>query len=160
MKDATIADAHAVMLKATTVEGLTVDDAVHRYHDELDLISRQYALLPAGVRPRCLAQNTVLPPLVEAYVDRFGRLVELITVAEADAAVAEDTDATSFLVPDMNCRHCQTTIRKVLESMELTVHDVDLVSKRVTVADFRSPRNRRHALDAVRGAGYTVLGDS
>lgn len=75
-----------------------------------------------------------------------------------ERAVREETDDdTTFLVPDMNCRHCQHTIRSLLESMEVTVHDVDLISKRVTVADFRSPRNRRRALEAVRDAGYTVL---
>lgn len=160
MKDATIADAHAVMAKATTVEGLGVAEAVHRYHDDLDLISRQYALLPPGTRPRCLAQNTVIPGVVGAFVDVFSSLLDLLDIAEVEATTAEESEeGTRFFVPDMNCRHCQATIRGVLESMRLTVHEVDLVGKRVTVADFRSPRNRRRALDAVRDAGYTVLGD-
>jgi copper chaperone CopZ len=158
MKDATIADAQAVMTEATTVEGLSQAQAVHRYHDELDLISRQYALLPPGTRPRCLAQNTILPPLVDAYVDLFGQLLDVVDVEEVAVTAEQDAGTTSLLVPDMNCRHCQVTIRSVLESMDLTVHDVDLVSKRVTVADFRSPRNRQRAIDAVRDAGYTVLG--
>jgi len=159
MKDATMADAQAVMAKATTVEGLTVAEAVRRYHDDLDLISRQYALLAPGTRPRCLARNTIIPGLVAAYVDIFTRLLGRIEITEVEPATASDhEDSTGFFVPDMNCRHCQTTIRGVLESMRLTVQEVDLASKRVAVADFRSPRNRRRALDAVRDAGYTVLG--
>jgi copper chaperone CopZ len=158
MKDATIADAHAVMLTATTVEGLTEEAAVRKYHDDLDLISRQYALLPPGVRPRCLAQNTIIPGLVDAFVDTFVQVLSLLTVGVADREPGDDEDGTTFYVPDMNCRHCQATIRGVLESMDLTVHEVDLVGKRVSVADFRSPRNRRRALDAVRDAGYTALG--
>lgn len=160
MKDTTIAEAHAVMRRATTEEGLTEEQAVHRYHDELDLISRQYALLPADVRPRCLAQNMVIPRLADAYTAVFVRLLDLVTVQETAETMVEHDDATSFLVPDMNCKHCQTTIRGVLESMGLTVQQVDLVTKRVTVADFRSPRNRQRAFDAIRDGGYTVLGGS
>ncbi|WP_436532022.1 heavy-metal-associated domain-containing protein [Actinoplanes sp. HUAS TT8] len=158
MKDATIADAHAVMLKATTVDGLTEEEAVHKYHDELDLISRQYALLAPDTRPHCLARTAIVPALADVYVETFGRLLDVITIEESAQAVADDGDATSFLVPDMNCRHCQGTIRAVLEAMDLTVHEVDLVSKRVTVADFRSPRNRRRAFEAIRDGGYTVIG--
>ena len=157
MKAATIADAHEVMRKATTVDLLTEDQAVQRYHTELDLISRQYALLPAGTRPRCLAQNTVIPDLTNAYVDAFTRLLPIITLDLDHRPVNEESDAASFSVPDMNCRHCQMTIRNVLEAMDLTVHEVDLVTKQVTVADFRSPRSRRRALQAVRDSGYTVL---
>jgi copper chaperone CopZ len=131
---------------------------VHKYHDELDLISLQYALLPPGVRPRCLAQNTIIPGLVDAFVDTFVHVLDRLTIGVADPVPADDEDGTAFYVPDMNCRHCQATIRGVLESMDLTVHEVDLVGKRVSVADFRSPRNRRRALDAVRDAGYTALG--
>jgi copper chaperone CopZ len=160
MKDATIADAHAVMAQATTAEGLTVAEAVRHYHDDLDLISRQYALLPAGTRPRCLAQPTVLPAVVRSYVDTFARVVDRLAVVEDDGPATEpESDGRLFHVPDMNCRHCQATIRGVLESMDLEVHEVDLVSKRV-VAEFRSARNRARAFEAIRDSGYTVLDSS
>ncbi|MGX6604551.1 heavy-metal-associated domain-containing protein [Micromonosporaceae bacterium Da 78-11] len=157
MKDATIAAAHALMLKATTVDCLTVDEAVIRYHDQLDLVSQQYALLTPGTRPRCPAQNTIVPRLVPAFVNTFIRLLDLVEISKDDRAQPDDTDPASFLVPDMTCKHCQVTIRGVLESMDLIVREIDLVGKRVTVADFRGPRNRARALDAIRAAGYTPL---
>jgi copper chaperone CopZ len=160
MKDATIAGAHAVMDRAITTEAMTVDQAVQHYHDELDLISRQYALLPEGTRPHCLAQPTVLPAVVETYVATFARVVEKLEVTEDDEPESEPaSDDWLFHVPDMNCRHCQTTIRGALESMDIDVREVDLVSKRV-VAEFRSARNRERAFAAIRDSGYTVLSGS
>jgi copper chaperone CopZ len=156
MKDATMADAHAVMARATGEEGLSVEDAVRRYHDDLDLISRQYALLEPGTRPRCLAQNTILPDMVANFVDTFVRVLNVVEVTERDDQPAAG-DGALFHVPDMNCRHCQITIRAVLESMDIDVREVDLVSKRV-VAEFRSARNQRRAFDAIRDSGYTVIG--
>jgi copper chaperone CopZ len=158
MKEATMVDAHAVMGRATTTEGMTVDQAVRRYHDELDVISRQYALLGEGTRPRCLAQPAVLPAVVDTYVDTFRRIVETLDIDEDDRPAGEpESDGSFFHVPDMNCRHCQATIRGVLESMEIEVQEVDLGTKRV-VAEFRSVRQRARAFDAIRDSGYTVLG--
>jgi copper chaperone CopZ len=156
MKDATIADAHSVMARATGEEGRSVEEAVHRYHDGLDLISRQYALLEPGTRPRCLAQNTIVPDVVAIFVDTFSRVLDVVQLTERDDQPTPG-DGTLFHVPDMSCRHCQTTIRTVLESMDIDVHEVDLVSKRV-VAEFRSARNRQRAFDAIRDSGYTVIG--
>jgi copper chaperone CopZ len=156
MKDATIADAHAVMARATGEEGLSAEDAVHRYHDDLDLISRQYALLEPGTRPRCLARNTILPDVVAVFVDAFVRVLDGIELTGRDGPPIPG-EGELFHVPDMNCRHCQTTIRAVLESMDIDVQEVDLVSKRV-VAEFRSVRNWRRALGAIRDSGYTVIG--
>jgi copper chaperone CopZ len=156
MKDATIADAHAVMHRATTAEAMTAGQAVRRYHDDLDLISRQYALLRPGTRPHCLAQPTVLPAVVERYVETFARVIGTLVLAEDDGPAPEiEAEGWLFHVPDMNCRHCQTTIRSVLESMDIEVREVDLVSKRV-VAEFRSTRNRERAFAAIRDSGYTV----
>jgi copper chaperone CopZ len=162
MKDATIADAYAVMTRATTTEAMTVEQAVRHYHDDLDLISRQYALLPPGARPHCLAQPAVLPAVVKSYVDTFAQVVDALGIVENDRPETEpasDVDDWLFHVPDMNCRHCQTTIRTVLESMDIDVQEVDLVSKRV-IAEFRSPRHREKAFAAIRDAGYTVLSGS
>lgn len=164
MKDATIGDAHTVMRRATTEEGLSVAAAIDRYHDELDLISRQYALLPAGERPSCLAavshrldgdHYSLLPEVVDRFVALFADIVTGLEVVESDDAAAEFTRALDhlFYVPDMNCKHCVRTIGTVLESMRITVHEIDLVSKRVR-AEFRSNRNRQRAFEALRDSGY------
>ncbi|WP_181722174.1 heavy-metal-associated domain-containing protein [Nocardia gipuzkoensis] len=169
MKDATIADAHAVMERATTDEGLTVAEAIAKYHDDLDLISRQYALLPAGVHPACLAATphqldsghySILPPLVDRFVAAFTEIAGRCEVAEVRAELDEavaDRAATAedqvFYVPDMTCKHCVRTIGGVLESMGIRVVEIDLDSKRV-VAEFRSPRNRARAFEAIRDGGY------
>jgi copper chaperone CopZ len=168
MKDATISDAHAVMRRATTTEGLSVEAAITKYHDELDLISRQYALLPPGTRPACLAamphhvdggNYSILPVVVDRFIDTFATVVDRLTVTEVRAAAETGTGDLAaedqvFYVPDMNCKHCVRTITGVLESMRITVHDIDLTSKRV-VAEFRSPRNRYSAFEALRDGGYS-----
>ncbi|WP_024805203.1 heavy-metal-associated domain-containing protein [Nocardia sp. BMG51109] len=168
MKDATIADAHTVMRRATTTEGLSAPAAIEKYHDELDLISRQYALLPPGTRPACLAamphrldddHYSLLPVVVEHFVDLFRDTLTRLTVAripaESEPGTGDDLAAADqiFYVPDMNCKHCVRTITGVLESMRIRVHDIDLISKRV-VAEFRSPRNRHRAFEALRDGGY------
>ncbi|WP_280422164.1 heavy-metal-associated domain-containing protein [Nocardia carnea] len=168
MKDATIADAHKVMHRATTDEGLSVDEAIARYHDDRDLISRQYALLPADEHPVCLAAVThraggenysLLPLVARQLVDMFSDLVLRCepVAARAAAEAPEDLPVTAedriFYVPDMTCKHCVRTIGGVLESMEIRVVDIDLDSKRV-VAEFRSPRNRARAFEALRDGGY------
>ncbi|WP_280232846.1 heavy-metal-associated domain-containing protein [Nocardia cyriacigeorgica] len=169
MKDATIADAHSVMRRATGPEGLTVAEAIEKYHDDLDLISRQYALLPSGARPACLAamphriadeHYSILPIVAERFVEAFTTIhagLDVVAVSGAvdgpsgDGPIAADDQV--FYVPDMTCKHCVRTIGGVLESMGIRVADIDLVSKRV-VAEFRSPRNRARAFEAIRDGGY------
>jgi copper chaperone CopZ len=172
MKDATIADAHRVMDRATTEEGLTVPAAIARYHDDLDLISRQYALLPRGEHPSCPAavvhrdrgaNSSVLTEVVHRFVEvftDFARRCEPVAVPVREdhgtgPAAQEDR---IFYVPDMTCKHCVRTIGGVLESMDIRVVDIDLDSKRV-VAEFRSPRNRARAFEALRDGGYNPVGE-
>ncbi|MFE3255744.1 heavy-metal-associated domain-containing protein [Nocardia sp. NPDC059229] len=167
MKDMTIEDAHRVMRRATHTEGLTVAEAITKYHDELDLISRQYALLPPGTRPACLAamphqldgeHYSILPVVIDTFTEVFTRIVDRVTVAEVAADTGSDTAELAaedqvFYVPDMTCKHCIRTITGVLESMSVGVQDIDLNSKRV-VAEFRSPRNRHRVFEALRDSGY------
>lgn len=164
MKDATIHDAHTVMARATTTEGLSVTEAIAKYHDDLDLISRQYALLPPDVRPSCLAamphridgtHYSLLPEVVDRFVDLFARTVADLRVVETPAGDADLAGAAEqvFYVPDMNCKHCVRTIGGVLESMQIPVHEIDLISKRVR-AEFRSARNRHRAFEVLRDSGY------
>ncbi|MGY0498859.1 heavy-metal-associated domain-containing protein [Nocardia sp. FBN12] len=171
MKDATIADAHAVMRRATTDEGLDTEAAVAKYHDDLDLISRQYALLPADARPACLAATQhdidgvavhVLGAVADRFVETFAALAGSVEVVE-DTAVepsgieGADDDGV-FYVPDMSCRHCVRTITALLESMDIPVVEVDLESKRV-IARIRSPRNRFRVFEALRDGGYNPVDD-
>lgn len=174
MKDATIADAHAVMRRATGVEGLSVTDAITKYHDDLDLISRQYALLPAGTRPACPAavphrlggaHYSVLPVVVRRLVAVFEEMVVRCDIDEIAGDIDESTaegpvlaEDRIFYIPDMNCKHCVRTITGVLESMDIAVGEVDLISKRV-VAEFRSPRNRARAFEAIRDGGYNPVSE-
>ncbi|WP_330257328.1 heavy-metal-associated domain-containing protein [Nocardia sp. NBC_00565] len=174
MKDATIEDAHNVMRRATRVEGLSVDAAIAKYHDDLDLISRQYALLPSNTRPACLAamphhlgggHYTLLPVVVDQFVAIFEQLVERIRITEVSADLDESTaDAPAaaedqiFYVPDMSCQHCVRTITGALESMGIKVIEIDLPSKRV-VAEFRSPRNRARAFETIRDGGYNPVAE-
>ncbi|MFE2996635.1 heavy-metal-associated domain-containing protein [Nocardia sp. NPDC059246] len=167
MKDMTIEDAHRVIRRATHTEGLSVAEAITKYHDELDLISRQYALLPPGTRPACLAamphqldgeHYSILPVVIDTFTDVFTRIVDRVTVAEVAADTGSDTAELAaedqvFYVPDMTCKHCIRTITGVLESMSVGVQDIDLNSKRV-VAEFRSPRNRHRVFEALRDSGY------
>ncbi|WP_433761114.1 heavy-metal-associated domain-containing protein [Nocardia sp. CA-135398] len=172
MKDATIEDAHTVMRRATRVEGLSIDAAIAKYHDDLDLISRQYALLPANTRPACLAamphhlgggHYTLLPLVVDRFVEIFAELAERIRITEVSAELDElsaDAPASAedriFYVPDMSCQHCVRTITGVLEAMGIKVIEIDLPSKRV-VAEFRSPRNRARAFESIRDGGYNPV---
>ena len=168
MKEATIAQAHAVMTKAVTEENLTVAEAVRQYYHDLDLIARQYALLPEGEQPRCLGQMThtidgqrfsVQPGVVMAYVETFARLLDLVQITLLPGAPEEeitDPGERTFHVPDMNCKHCRATITALLESMDAPVAEIDLVTKRV-VAGFRTVAARERAFDAIRDSGYTVV---
>ncbi|MFD8103143.1 heavy-metal-associated domain-containing protein [Nocardia fluminea] len=171
MKDATIADARAVMLRATGEEGLGTEAAVAKYHDDLDLISRQYALLPADTRPTCLAATQhdidgagvhVLDTVADRFVETFAALTGSVEVVEDLTEEQPGTGPTGeddvFFVPDMSCRHCVRTITALLESMEIAVVEVDLESKRV-VARIRSPRNRFRVFEALRDGGYNPVDD-
>ncbi|MEV5832527.1 heavy-metal-associated domain-containing protein [Nocardia sp. NPDC052112] len=172
MKDATIEDAHTVMRRATRAEGLSVEAAIAKYHDDLDLISRQYALVPANTRPACLAamphhlgggHYTLLPVVVDTFVEIFEQLAERVRITEVTAELDEpaaDAPASAedriFYVPDMSCQHCVRTITGVLETMGINVIEIDLPSKRV-VAEFRSPRNRARAFESIRDGGYNPV---
>jgi len=168
MKDATIAQAHAVMARATGEEGLSIAQAVQKYHHELDLIARQYALLPEGEQPRCLGQMThpiggqrfsVQPGVVSAYVETFAALLDRVEITELAGAADEeitDPEQRTFHVPDMNCKHCRATITGLLDSLGSPVAEIDLVSKRI-VAGFATVAARERAFDAIRDAGYTVV---
>ena len=168
MKEATIAEAHTVMARALTEEKLTVAEAVRKYYHDLDQIAKQYALLPEGEQPRCLALMThqaggqrfsVQPGVVDAYVETFARLLGLVRITLLPGLPEEEiTDPAerTFHIPDMNCKHCQATITALLESMEAPVAEMDLVTKRV-VAAFRTVAARERAFDAIRDAGYTVV---
>ena len=168
MKEATIAEAHAVMARAVTEEQLTVAAAVRKYYHDLDQIAKQYALLPDGEQPRCLAVMThpvggqrfgVQPGVVDAYVETFARLLDLVQVTLLPGLPEEeitDPEERTFHIPDMNCKHCQATITALLESMDAPVAEMDLVTKRV-VAGFGTVAARERAFDAIRDAGYTVV---
>ncbi|TCJ97025.1 heavy-metal-associated domain-containing protein [Nocardia alba] len=171
MKDATIADAHAVMLRATTEEGLEIEAAVAKYHDDLDLISRQYALLPADTRPTCPAATQhdidgagvhVLAMVVDRFVETFAALAGSVEAVEDPTTerpgTGPDGDDGVFYVPDMSCRHCVRTITALLESMQIAVVEIDLESKRV-IARIRSPRNRFRVFEALRDGGYNPVDD-
>jgi copper chaperone CopZ len=172
MKRRTVDDAHETMRRAMTEEGLTAAQAVRKYHTDLDLISRQYALLEPGTQPRCLALTpnaeagrrvTVLSTAADALVRAFLRLLDLVEIRQVPAvAPAEDPTVTDadrrFHVPDMNCKHCRTTIAAVLESHGVEVADINLVTKEI-VAQFDTLRSRDTAFGAIRDAGYTVIGD-
>ncbi|MFC4372692.1 heavy-metal-associated domain-containing protein [Nocardia halotolerans] len=169
MKDATLADAHAVMRRATTEEGLDTEAAVAKYHDDLDLISRQYALLTPGTHPTCLAAHAVdgaaqpvLATVVDRFVETFTALAETVRVVEDTTAVTvEDApigDDSVFYVPDMSCQHCVRTITALLESMDIPVVEIDLAAKRV-IARIRSPRHRSRVFEALRDSGYHPVDD-
>jgi len=168
MKANTIATARQVMDRATTVEGLTIREAVTRYYLELDEISKQYALLGEGESPRCLGlivhdlptgPYSAMPDVVAAFTGVFCQLVDQIEVVGADGAppkpIAEERDRT-FHIPDMNCQHCKATITGVLTDLGIEVADIDLVTKRV-VAQFVDSGQRERAFDAIRSGGYTVV---
>jgi len=168
MKDATIARAHAVMARATREEGLSIWQAVQKYHHELDLIAKQYALLAEGEQPRCLGQMahtiggqrfSVQPGVISAYVETFAALLDRVEILHVPGAADEEiTDPRErvFHVPDMNCKHCRATIAGVLESLGNPVAEIDLMTKRI-VAGFATVSARERAFDAIRDAGYTIV---
>ena len=142
--------------------------AVQKYYHDLDQIAKQYALLPDGEQPRCLALMShevggqrfiVQPGVVASYVETFARLAGRIRITLLPGLPEEeitDPEERTFHIPDMNCRHCRATITALLESMQAPVAEIDLVTKRV-VAGFRTVAARERAFDAIRDAGYTVV---
>ena len=173
MKQQTIDDAQEVMRRATEEEGLTVAQAVQKYHTNLDLVSKQYALMDPDTPPRCLANmaNTIdgsrvriLPGVADTFVRVFLRMLDIVDIRVADTADDSDRGPSTgegeqrFHVPDMNCRHCRVTISAVLESLGVEVVDVNLVNRQV-VARFGSIGQRDRAFAAVRDSGYTVIAD-
>lgn len=161
MKDTTIADAHETLRRATVDEGLTVEEALRKYDVLLGQISRQYALLPAGELPHCLANMSVdgvrlLPGVVDTFVETFVQLLEIVEIEETGVDRADDAADEVFEVPDMTCSHCTNTITGVLEALGVRVAGIDLDTKEV-VAAFPSDEVRAQSFEAIRGRGYTVV---
>ena len=157
MKQTAIADAHETLRRATVEEGLTVEEALRKYDVLLGQISRQYALLPAGEQPRCLANMSVdgvrlLPGVVDTFVETFVQLLEFVEIGETGMNTADEV----FEVPDMTCSHCTNTITGVLEALGVRVAGIDLDTKEV-VAAFPSDEVRAQSFEAIRGRGYTVV---
>lgn len=162
MKQTAIADAHETLRRATVEEGLTVEEALRKYDVLLGEISRQYALLPAGEQPRCLANMSVdgvrlLPGVVDTFVETFVRLLESVELESVEIEEAGVNAADEvFEVPDMTCSHCTNTITGVLEALGVRVAGIDLDTKEV-VAAFPSDEVRAQSFEAIRGRGYTVV---
>ncbi|MER7604784.1 copper chaperone [Nocardioides sp. NPDC127503] len=167
MKRRTIADAHEVMDRARA-EGLGVRAAIQRYHVELDQISRQYALLPAGERPVCLGQRAhqvdgqrvqPLAAVAEALTGAFRSAVESVRITDISESAARDVRFAAgeqeFGVPDMTCRHCRVTITAVFDAQAAELIDVDLHGKRVR-ARFTDAGQRDRVYADLRDCGYTV----
>ncbi|MEU0265711.1 heavy-metal-associated domain-containing protein [Nocardioides sp. NPDC006303] len=167
MKRRTIADAHDVMDQARA-EGLGVRTAIQRYHVELDQISRQYALLPAGERPVCLGQRAhqvdgqrvqPLAAVAEALTGAFRSAVESVRIAEIPESATRDVRFAAgeqeFGVPDMTCRHCRVTITAVFDAQAAELIEVDLHGKRVR-ARFTGTEQRDRVFADLRDSGYTV----
>ncbi|MFI5695345.1 heavy-metal-associated domain-containing protein [Kribbella sp. NPDC051586] len=162
MKQTAVADAHETLRRATVDEGLPVEAALRKYDVLLGQISRQYALLPAGEQPRCLANMSVdgvrlLPGVVDTFVETFVQLLDLVELepAEIEETGVETADEV-FEVPDMTCSHCTNTITGVLEALGVRVAGIDLDTKEV-VAAFPSDEVRSQSFEAIRGRGYTVV---
>jgi copper chaperone CopZ len=126
-----------------------------------EAVEKQYALLPVGEQPRCLANMAVdgtrlVPGVVDVFVETFVQLLELVEIA--DATVEEVTVAAdeAFEVPDMTCSHCTNTITGVLEGLGVQVTGIDLETKRV-IAAFPTAEIREQSFEAIRGRGYTVV---
>lgn len=166
MKKNTIADAQTVMHQAMFTEGLSPAAAIAKYHTELDVISRQYALLPADVQPICLAQQqhtvsvgriTVLGQATGAFTTTVAALLDTLRITERPAPAPAAAQVNSpFQIPDMNCRHCKLSITAILESHGATGADVDLVSKHVA-ATFASLADRDAAFAEIGSSGYTIV---
>ncbi|GAB3821819.1 heavy-metal-associated domain-containing protein [Kribbella italica] len=113
----------------------------------------QYADLPAGELPRCLANMTttgppLLPGLVDLFVDTF------LTILEQEPTMPHPD--VVFEIPDMTCSHCTNTITGVLQTHGVTVSDINLDTKRVSAA-FPSPEIQALCFTAIETHGYTVV---
>jgi copper chaperone CopZ len=130
-------------------------------------LTRQYEPLRAGEQPRCLAnvsatvdgrRLTLLPGVVDTFVETFVRLLELVEVnsgPKEEVAMSSPVDEV-FEVPDMTCSHCTNTVTEVLRSNGVTVSGIDLETKKV-VAAFPSPDVREACFEEIRDRGYTVI---
>ncbi|MFC8850086.1 MULTISPECIES: hypothetical protein [unclassified Micromonospora] len=76
---------------------------------------------------------TVLPAVVDVHAETFAAVVARLDVVEEphDTSNVDGDTGGMFHVPDLNCQHCQVTIRGVLEGMDVTVHEVALESERI-----------------------------
>ncbi|MEV6286201.1 heavy-metal-associated domain-containing protein [Kribbella sp. NPDC051770] len=120
----------------------------------------QYADLPTGETPRCLANMTtthpaLLPGLVGLFVDTFVTLLDTVTVGQEPTTMTVPDDVV-FEVPDMTCSHCTNTITGVLQTHGVTGSTIDLDTKRVTAA-FPTPEVQETCFAAIRDHGYTVV---
>ena len=141
---------------------------MQKYHHDLDLIAKQYALLPEGEQPRCLGQMTHRSagsgsacsrgwsPPTSRRSPRLLDLVEITLLPGLPEEEITDPQERTFHIPDMNCKHCRATITALLKSMQAPVAEIDPVTKRV-VAGFRTVAARERAFDAIRDAGYTIV---
>ncbi|MEU0090007.1 heavy-metal-associated domain-containing protein [Kribbella sp. NPDC006257] len=127
-----------------------------------EAVSEQYAKLPPGEQPRCLANMAVdgtrlLPGVVDTFVETFVQLLDLVEVGRSrDAEETVDAANEVFEVPDMTCSHCTNTITGVLEGLGVQVSGIDLETKQV-VAVFPTAEVREQSFEAIRGRGYTVV---
>ncbi|HZX07130.1 heavy-metal-associated domain-containing protein, partial [Kribbella sp.] len=149
-------------------------------------LARQYSPLAYAEVPRCLANMpvtipaptptaatpgrtatlgptatagrrvTLLPAVVELFVDTFVRMLDVVRITGSPDSQEESSMSEVFEVPDMTCSHCTNTITGVLESHGATVAEIDLDSKQV-VAAFPSAEAREQAFEAIRDQGYTVV---
>lgn len=119
----------------------------------------QYAGLPAGELPRCLANMTttappLLPSLVDLFVTTFTTLLTTVTLREQEPPMTPP--AVVFEVPDMTCSHCTSTITTVLQSHGVDNITIDLDTKRVSAA-FPTPEVQATCYAAIQDHGYTVV---
>ncbi|MGO9083227.1 MAG: hypothetical protein ACLQDY_30080 [Streptosporangiaceae bacterium] len=75
--------------------------------------------------------------------------------AAAAGATESLLSASTASAPD-DLGFAQATITGLLESIDITVSEIDLVTKRI-VAGFPTVPVRERAFDAIRDAGYTVI---
>ncbi|WP_328997907.1 heavy-metal-associated domain-containing protein [Kribbella sp. NBC_00709] len=164
MKDVAVTEAHETFRRAVSDEGLTVDEALRKYDVLLGVMPRQYAMLPAGEQPRCLANMSVdggrvLPGVVDTFVRTFVELLDLVRVTggqDSEEGWGMETPDEVFEVPDMTCSHCTNTITGVLEALGVQVSSIDPDSKEVVVA-FPTAEMRERSFEAIRARGYTVV---
>jgi copper chaperone CopZ len=119
----------------------------------------QYAGLPAGELPRCLANMTtdrppLLPGLVDLFVGTFVTLLGTVTTSHQEPTMNQPD--VVFEVPDMTCSHCTNTITGVLQTHGVTVSEINLDTKRVSAA-FPTAEIQARCFAAIEDRGYTVV---